>query len=130
MPSAWAALPVSVPVGGLSVVTVTLTLTVPAETDPADLLVVVTAENEAGGSDQALAELEVIDALDLAFNPAANSAEPGAGAAYTLTVTNHEAVARTYTLSALGLADVTLPPTVTVPANASAQVAVLAFGPG
>ncbi|MCI0577453.1 MAG: PKD domain-containing protein [Chloroflexi bacterium] len=132
-PAGWYTLPPTVTLAAGSQVTVPLAVAVPAGADLGEAPVVVTAVNGSGGTDQAGASLLVVDALDVAITPAVQTAEAGTAVTYTLTVTNHEAVAHTYDLTTSGLVDVTMPPTVTVPTGSSValplQAAAAANGP-
>jgi hypothetical protein len=126
VPPEWAALPAAVPMDPFGAVTMTLTISVPAGTVPGAWPVAVSAVNQAGGTDQAHANLEVEEGITVDVSPASQSAAAGAAVTYTLAISNHEGVARTYDLAAFGLAAVTLPATVTVPAGDSAQLDVVA----
>jgi uncharacterized membrane protein len=124
LPAGWFTLVATVALAGHAEATVPLTVTVPADSQAGTLDFAVMVTNTSGGRDQAAASLVLIEAVDVDLSPAERSVRSGEAAAYTLTVTNHEAVARTYELAATGLADISLPPTVTVPATSAQIVAV------
>ena len=83
----------------------------------------VNANTDLGWADQAGGELSVANLLELAITPANQTVTTGEVATYTLALTNLDGIARTYTLSSSGLAPLTLPAEVTIPANSTASIA-------
>ncbi|MCB9418991.1 MAG: hypothetical protein H6667_04265 [Ardenticatenaceae bacterium] len=115
IPDAWASYPASVPLAAGEEVTVTLTVNIPADAAADTLPVIVDVTNGAGGTDQAMTSLTIIAGLEMTIEPDVQTAVPGETVTYTLTITNHESIAHTYNLTATGLTNVSLPPSVIVP---------------
>jgi hypothetical protein len=92
----------------------------------------VEATTGAGGRDTAQAELQLVEGLRVGLTPESATVQHGQVVTYTLSVTNLETVARTYTLAAEGLVGhgVALPATLTIGAGqtATAPVVVTASG--
>lgn len=128
-PTAWAAYPPTVTFQAGETQTVTLTLSVPAEAGLGAYPIAVNVTNGLGGADRIVAELLVSDGLDMELAPQEQSAVSGRPVTYSLSLSNQEPVTRTYLLTATGLADVTLPSTVTVTGNGLGTVVVTATAP-
>jgi uncharacterized membrane protein len=115
-PAAWVNLPATVALPAGATVTLPVTVTVPTTAAPDALPLLVDVANRSGGVERLQAALIVFDGLTLAITPPRQTTQPGAPVAYTLAITNHEAVARTYNLAASGLisglASIALPATV------------------
>jgi uncharacterized membrane protein len=116
----WTTAPASVPVPANSTIVVPLTVTIPATAVPDTLPLLVNVDNGSGDEDVA-AELTITDGVDVTIHPASQTAAVGETAAYTLTIANLEAADQSYTVTASGLADVTLPGSFFVPAGQSAD---------
>jgi uncharacterized membrane protein len=129
LPATWLTYPDTVNLAAGETAEVLLQVAIPANTTPTETPFLVAVTNNSGGADQAGASLVVLDGVDMAITPAEQTAETGAPAAYTLTLTNQENAARTYDLTATGLALVTLPPTVTVAALSSQALSITAVTP-
>lgn len=114
VPAAWVSFPATVPLLPGETTEVLITVNVPpgAEADVLPLLVDIT--NQSGGAVNLHASLTVFEGAELAITPASQTTQPGVAVPYTLTLTNYETVARTYALSATGLAAVDLPADITV----------------
>ncbi len=130
LPGAWLAYPAAVSLAAGSMATVSLTVTVPTTAAAAENPFIVNVSNGSGHHDQASASLLIIDGLMVTIDPLRQTATSGKAVTYTLTLTNWESIARTYDLAAGGLAHVTLPATVTVAANSSTTLAILAQAAG
>ena len=124
LPASWISLPTSVNLAANSSLTLPLTITTPAGTNPASLDFAVDVQNQTGGTDQATANLTLINTLALSISPAGQETTAGTPLTYTLTISNNDSLARTYDLSASGLASVSLPPSVTVPAGSSQSLPI------
>ena len=115
-PAAWVNLPATVALPAGATVTLPVTVTVPTTAAPDALPLLVDVANRSGGVERLQAALIVFDGLTLAITPPRQTTQPGTPVAYTLAITNHEAVARTYNLAASGLisglASIALPATV------------------
>ncbi|MCA9976461.1 MAG: PKD domain-containing protein, partial [Anaerolineales bacterium] len=122
----WLTLPTTanVPAGGSVVVPVTVAIPVAAALDTVPLIVDVTTDN--GGHDAALADLTVQDGLEIAVSPPLQNGRSGQPLYYTLTLTNLETAAHTYTLAVTGTASVDLPAAVSVPGNGTESVSFTA----
>lgn len=121
--------PVMVPASGE--VTLPLTAAVGLDAAAASLPFGVFVTTGTGGSGQAGGVLALSGpALAVEIAPDSAGVSAGQSAVYTLTVTNLEAGARTYDLSALGLAALDLPAQVDVAANSAIQVAFTAQAAG
>ncbi|MBX3059649.1 MAG: VCBS repeat-containing protein [Anaerolineae bacterium] len=116
----WTTAPTSVPVPANSTIIVPLTVTIPATAVPDTLPLLVNVDNGSGAEDVA-AELTITDGVDVAINPAYQTAVVGETAVYTLTISNLETTDQNYTVTPSGLADVTLPGSFFVPAGQSAD---------
>ncbi|GIK54769.1 MAG: hypothetical protein HND44_04885 [Chloroflexi bacterium] len=116
----WTAAPASVPVTANSTIVVPLTVTIPATAVPDTLPLFVNVDNGSGAEDVA-AELTITGGVDVAINPAWQTAAVGETAVYTLTITNLETADQNYNVTPSGLADVTLPGSFFVPAGQSAD---------
>jgi uncharacterized membrane protein len=125
LPAGWATHPRTVTLPAGAEVSVPLTISVPADTDPASLAFSVVAANGAGATDLATAALGTFDALDLALEPA-SIATTGLSGVFTLTLTNLDDAPQTIHLVATGLADVSLPASVVVPSDTSASLSITA----
>ncbi|NUM43153.1 MAG: hypothetical protein HUU38_00490 [Anaerolineales bacterium] len=121
-PTGWATLSGAVPVPAGDSVTVPLTVDIPLDADTATLPFLVSVTTDQGAADQAGGALTVANLLELEIMPANQTVTTGEVATYTLSLTNADTVARTYTLSGSGLAPLTLPDEVTVSANSTAFV--------
>jgi uncharacterized membrane protein len=121
-PTGWATLSGAVPVPAGGSVTVPLTIDLPPNADAATLPFLVSVTTDQGAADQAGGALTVANLLELAISPANQFVTTGEVATYTLSLTNADTVARTYTLSGSGLAPLTLPDEVTVSANSTASI--------
>jgi uncharacterized membrane protein/PKD repeat protein len=130
LPAAWLAYPNTVNLSAGETDTVLLHVTIPANTTPAETPFLVAVTNNSGGEDQAGASLVVAEGVEMAITPTTQTAETGAPTDYTLTITNPENTAHTYALSATGLALVTLPPSINVPAQSSESISITAVTPG
>lgn len=126
LPPGWAAEMAAVNVPPQSSVDAALVVQAAVDAEPAVLPFMVAVENGSGGRDQAHATLEVATLLEATLQPPAATAAVGQPVTYTLTVSNHGATEQSYALSAWGMAQVTLPPAVTVGAGESVDVAVQA----
>jgi len=86
----------------------------------------VLVQTDSSGQDQAGASLTVINPLDLAVVPPVVAGSGGDVVTYTVTLTNHEVVDRSYTLTTTDLAPnvVALPSTVNVPAGQATSVPI------
>jgi uncharacterized membrane protein len=116
----WTTAPLSVPVPANSIITILLTVTIPADATPDTLPLLVNVGNSNGNEDLA-AELTITDGVDVAINPMVQSAAAGEAVTYTLTITNLETTDQAYTVAPSGLADVTLPGSFFVPAGQAAD---------
>ena len=116
LPSDWVTLPATVTMGAGAQLTVPLSIVVPASVDMGDLDFVVTVTNGDGATDMAGGELAIIDLLDIAIQPEIQNVINSQAVTYTLTLSNVDFITHTYDLTAVGLAGVTLPLSVTVPA--------------
>ncbi len=116
----WTDAPASVPVPANSTIIVPLTVTIPATAVPDTLPLLVNVDNGSGAEDVA-AELTITDGVDVAINPAYQTAAVGETAVYTLTISNLETADQNYTVTPSGLVDVTLPGSFFVPAGQSAD---------
>ncbi len=123
LPTGWATLSGAVPVPANASVTVPLTVDVPIDAELAAYPFQINATTDQGWADQAGGVLTVANLLELSITPANQTVTTGEVATYTLSLTNADTVARTYTLSGSGLAPLTLPTEVTVPANSTAAIA-------
>ncbi len=123
LPADWVALPSSVNVPGGSSVAAVLTVHVPVEAAAAPYAFSVGVTTDLGGADQASGLLEVLGPLAaLQITPAEQAAAAGEVVTFTLSLTNFEAVDRTYALTDTGLAEVDLPATLAVPASGAASL--------
>ena len=124
-------LPATVSLAAGATVTVALDLSAPTSAELAGWEIVVNAANTLGGHEAAPAMVTVVDALRVSVSPDTQNVDTGAQAAYTVVITNLEAVARTYsvTLSGLGANPVSNPPTISVGAGmaVSAPVTITAM---
>ncbi|MCP3962287.1 MAG: hypothetical protein GY719_30970, partial [bacterium] len=123
LPTGWTTGTFGVPIGAGAKVVVPVTVSVPADAALDDYVFAATVETSSGGQDSAQARLTVADMVEMSIAPPLHSAGNGETVAYTLTVTNLEAVSRTYTLSiGDGLAGngIDLPATLDVGAGSSA----------
>ena len=121
-PAGWATLAGAVPVPAETSVIVPLTVNVPFGADLSSYPFQVNATTDQGWDDQAGGLLNVTNLLAVAITPANQTVTTGEVATYTLSLTNADTATRTYTLSGSGLAPLTLPDEVTVPANSTANV--------
>jgi uncharacterized membrane protein len=127
LPSGWGALPETVSVPAFGAVAVPLTVTLPVGAGSAAYPFGVGVTTGQGGADQASASLESLGpAVEVSLTPAEHTVPTGEMAIYTLTVTNLESQARTYALSAEGLAAVSLPAQIGVGANSSQAISITA----
>ncbi len=108
--------PVNVPAN--SAVTVPLTAAIAPDATPASLPFGVFVDGDQAGGILTLTG----PALLVEITPDSAGVPTGETAAYTLTVTNLEAAARTYDLAFSGLAVLDLPAQVSVPANSAAEI--------
>ena len=124
-------LPATVSLAAGATVTVALDLSAPTSAELAGWEIVVNAANTLGGHEAAPAMVTVVDALRVSVSPDTQNVDTGAQAAYTVVITNLEAVARTYsvTLSGLGANPVSNAPTISVGAGmaVSAPVTITAM---
>ncbi len=72
----------------------------------------------------ATAELLLVNTLELALDPAEQTAPTGSTATYLLTMTNHDVLDHSYELAATGPALVEMPDTVSIGAGATADVPI------
>ncbi len=114
IPDGWASYPASVNLAAGETATVTLSVAIPAGAAADTLPLIVDVTNAASGTDQTMASLTIIAGVEAAITPETQTAVPNQPVTYTLTITNYESIGQTFTLTATGLADVTLPPTVVV----------------
>ena len=121
-----AALPETVSLAAGATVTVGLELAALPDADLTEWEILVNAANTQGGHEAAPATVTVVDALRVQVGPDSQIVETGAQAAYTVVITNLEAVARTYsvTLTGLGANPVSLPATLTLGAGSAGSVPV------
>ncbi len=123
LPDGWWSLPASVAVPAQSSVTPQLVVTIPPGEEAAAWDFTVAVETSQGGQDQAGGRLEGLGPLlAIAISPAEQSGLTGEVLTYTLTITNLESTARSYDLSASGLAALDLQTSFGVPANSSAGI--------
>ena len=131
LPAGWSSLASVVNVPALSIVTATLSVTVPMGAAAASLPFIVDVSTDLGAADQAGGVLDVLGpALELSISPDQQSVPTGGVVSYTLTVTNLESAARTYDLSGSGLAPVGLPSQIVVGSNSSASTSFTAQAVG
>ncbi|MCP4361020.1 MAG: hypothetical protein GY796_23685, partial [Chloroflexi bacterium] len=109
VPTAWVNYAASVPLAPGETVNIPLTITVPANNDPDLRPLILDVTNGGSGTDQTGAELQIVDGVDVQIMPDGQTAVPGQSVTYTLTISNLESVDNNYTVSASGLATVTLP---------------------
>ncbi len=133
LPGSWANLPDTVTLATGEYLTQSLTVSVPAGTDPSVYNFAVTAATQYGGSEQAQAVLVVEDRLRLSISPLWQTAGYGETVTYTLSVTNMEETDRVYDLAVIGLDGnpVTLPAMLSVSAHGvvTTTLEVTARGP-
>ncbi|HNS01571.1 MAG TPA: transglutaminase domain-containing protein [Anaerolineae bacterium] len=123
LPAGWWSLPASVAVPAQSSVTPQLLVTIPPGEEAGTWDFVVLVETSQGGQDQAGGRLEGLGPLlEIAVSPAEQSGLTGDVLTYTLTITNLETTARSYDLSASGLAEVGVQSSFGVPASSSASL--------
>jgi uncharacterized membrane protein len=126
IPAAWLSYPATVPVGAGETAVVTITVTIPPNADPDTLTLWLDVDNGSGGADDFTAELTLFNGLEMALTPFSQEGMTGRPLTYTLTISNLETAERTYALTTGGLADVSLPNSVTVAGNGVEMVAVTA----
>ncbi|MBK8835541.1 MAG: hypothetical protein IPO29_12070 [Anaerolineae bacterium] len=121
-----AALPETVSLAAGATVTVGLELAALPDADLTEWEILVNVANTQGGHEAAPATVTVVDALRARVGPDSQIVDTGAQAAYTVVITNLEAVARTYsvTLTGLGANPVSLPATLTLAAGSAGSVPV------
>ncbi|MCA9936984.1 MAG: hypothetical protein KC415_23780, partial [Anaerolineales bacterium] len=129
IPDEWLDYPSNVPIGADGTETVFITVTVPADADPDTFPLWLDIDNGSGGTESLDAELTLFDALALFLDPTSQSGIIGQPLTYTLTISNLEAITRSYDLTATGLAEVTLPQTVLVAGNSAEMVMLTAVPP-
>ncbi|HLF26956.1 MAG TPA: PKD domain-containing protein [Anaerolineae bacterium] len=124
LPAAWVDLPATVLLDAGHTQTVTLTVRPEPDAALGEQAFIVIAETNAGGRDAASASLTVADPLDLSITPKLAAASNDQVVTYTLTISNLESDARTYTLSTDGLSPnvVVLPGSVDVAAGQAVTV--------
>ena len=118
VPAAWVNMPAAMPLAPGATAAIPITITVPPEADADVLPFLVTVANGAGGVENLQATLTVFAGVTLALAPPSQTTLPGAPVTYTLTVTNHEVVSRTYVLAVdnaiSGQMSIALPASVTM----------------
>jgi len=108
-------------------ISIPLTLTVALDVVAGTFPFGVNVTTDQGSSDQVGGEIEFLGSvLDVALSSSDPSVPTGSTGIYTLTVTNLENQERTYNLSATGIAPVSVPAQITVPANSDASTLVTA----
>jgi uncharacterized membrane protein len=129
LPAEWFGYPASVPIGAGETVALPILIHIPPTAEPDSLAFWLDVDNGSGGADSFAAELTLLHGLELALSPFSQTGRTGQPLSYTLTISNLETTARTYDLTAFGLADVTLPETVAVAGNGVESVTVTAVPP-
>lgn len=122
LPAGWWSLPASVVVPGQTSISASLQVTLPGDAAAATWDFMVQVSTDLGGEDQATGRLLALGPrVEMAITPPQQGGLVGQPLTYTLTITNLEATARTYTLSSDGLAAASLPASLPVAAHSSAQ---------
>ncbi|MFO7541034.1 MAG: PKD domain-containing protein [Chloroflexota bacterium] len=134
IPPEWLDYPAVVNIGPGETAVVPLTITTPPGADPESLtlwldVVWEPGNNGSGGTVDFSAELTLFDGLALALAPVSQTGTTAQPLTYTLTISNLETAARTYDLTAVGLADVTVPDAVTIAGNGVESVTITAVPP-
>jgi uncharacterized membrane protein len=124
LPAEWLAYPTSVSVPAGAALEVLLGVTPPPDAAPGEMPFAVTVTNSAGAEDMATADLLLVNTLELALDPAEQTAPTGSTATYLLMVTNHDVLDHNYELAATGPALVEMPDTVSVGAGATADLPI------
>lgn len=128
LPTAWVTLPATVTVPADGQINLSLLITVPEDVESQSYEFAVTAKTDAGISDAAGAVLNVINALDLAVFPAAQSASAGEAIVYSLTLTNHLTITQLVLLSANGGVTVEMPASLNLSASSSQTLPITITG--
>ncbi len=123
-PSEWLTFPASVQLAPGQTVSVAIAVAVPANAEADVLPLLVDVENSSGGMQSFQSSLAVIEGVSATISPPSQTTLPGAAATYTLAVTNHENVARTYVVTPTGLMEIDAPPSISVAAGATATHAI------
>lgn len=127
LPSNWVNLPAPVNVPAGSSVSVPITVTIPTDEAAAVFPFNVSVTTDFGISDQVGGQLTVLGPLvEVGITPSTQMVTTGDSGTYTLTITNLENSVRTYDLSSMGLAAVSLPAQISVGANDTANVSFTA----
>ena len=129
LPADWLTYPESILLESGETAIVTITVSIPSGSEPDTLalwLDVVWETESDSGTISLEASLTVLEGVGLALSPAEQSGPTGQPLSYSLTVTNLESEARTYALTATGLAAVTLPAEIMVPGSSSETVQITA----
>ncbi|MBX3060768.1 MAG: VCBS repeat-containing protein, partial [Anaerolineae bacterium] len=129
IPGDWLDYPATVSIGAGQTAVVPILAHTPANADPDTLTLWLDVDNGSGGLDDFSAQLTLFDGLALALTPFSQNGPTGQPLTYTLTISNLETAGRTYDLTAVGLADVTVPANVSVAGNGVEVVTVTAVPP-
>lgn len=129
IPAEWLDYPSTVPISAGATAVIPILVNTPPNANPDTLTLWLDVEDGSGGLDDFSAQLTVFDGLALALTPLSQTGATGQPLTYTLTISNLETVARTYGLTAVGLADVTLSNEVTILGNGAEMVMVTAVPP-
>ncbi len=128
----WHNLPMTISLAPGATKSITMAVQVAAGTPTGTLPFSILARDGDGGSAAAVAELEIVDGVDVSLAPAQQGAPAGKIVTMTLQIDNLQGITGTFIISASGLAQIELPPPVEVAPGGSATVVLsgTATGPG